>query len=83
MTVSATMPEDGLHYTLTPACSHAALLSVKHLCQKHWTGLRLQGKLTYILSADHSVSHMVFQNALMRILHFSQLRVDSKCHLQN
>ncbi|XP_038819633.1 synapsin-2-like [Salvelinus namaycush] len=30
---------------------------------QHWTGLRLQGKLTALDCADHSVSHSMYQNA--------------------
>ena len=47
-----------LYYTIT-ACSRAVLMSAKHRQrQKHWTGLKLQGKLACLSSAEpYRVSH--------------------------
>ncbi len=62
-TVSATFVEDG-ERALLPICSRASLLSRKHQQRKaHWTGLKMQGKLACIPSADQSVSHSIFKNA--------------------
>ena len=41
-------------------------MSAKHRQrQKHWTGLKLQGKLACMSSVDHSVSHTTLQNTFI------------------
>ena len=58
ITVTATALEDGLRCSAPPGNSRASLLSIKHQQrQRHWRGLKLQGKLACILCADHSISH--------------------------
>ncbi|KAK0132765.1 NLR family CARD domain-containing protein 3 [Merluccius polli] len=47
-----TVLEDGLRYSVPPGNSRASLLSIKHQqCQRHWRGLKLQGKLACVQSA--------------------------------
>ena len=49
---------------LTRDSARRVLLSVRQSeTRQHWCGLRLQGKLACMESADHSVSHSVFKNA--------------------
>lgn len=48
ITVNATILEGLLHHTIN--------------FRKHWTGIKLHGKLAYISLANHSVSHIILQN---------------------
>ena len=64
ITVTATVLQDGLRYSVPPGNSRASLLSIKHQQrQRHWRGLKLQGKLACIPFADHSISHTIFHNS--------------------
>ena len=62
--VTATVLQDGLRYSLPPNNMRASLLLINHeQRQRHWRGLKLQGKLACVPFADHSISHTIFYNS--------------------
>ena len=62
--VRATVSRDGTSSALPTTGARARLLAIKEQDRKRrWTGLRLQGKLACLASADHSVSHSILKNA--------------------
>lgn len=63
ITVSATVRSDGTSRALSIIGARAHLLALKEQQRRQrWTGLRLQGKLACLQSADHSVSHTILKN---------------------
>ena len=61
VSVRVTVNDTGHH--VSPASTRRYLVGLEHLKQQqHWTGLKLQGKLACISTADHSVSHTIFKN---------------------
>ncbi len=64
----------GDSHPLTSAGARRTLFDLHQYQQKqHWTGLKLQGKLACLPSADHSVSHHFWRILhLVRTLLFSQ-----------
>ena len=62
--VRATVSRDGTSSVLPTIGARAHLLTLREQERKErWTGLRLQGKLACLQSADHSVSHSILKNA--------------------
>ncbi len=64
--VRATATYGGDSHPLTSAGTRRTLFDL-HQCQhkQHWTGLKLQGKLACLSSADHSVSHSYLKNTAL------------------
>ncbi|KAI2653013.1 Retrovirus-related Pol polyprotein from type-2 retrotransposable element R2DM [Labeo rohita] len=64
--VRATATYGGYGYPLTSESARRTLLELHQYCEKqHWTGLKLQGKLACLSSADHSVSHSFLKNTAL------------------
>jgi len=50
---------------------------------QHWTGLRLQGQLACLLSADQNVSHTVLKNTAMQDdIHRFTIKAHEQCTRQ-
>ncbi len=64
--VRATVTYGGDSLPLTSAGARRTLFDLHQYHQKqHWTGLKLQGKLACLPSADHSVSHSFLKNTAL------------------
>ena len=66
ISVKATINICGLHYGLSSTNPRGHLMSVQQQRRRqHWTGLKMQGKLACLTTADHSVSHAVFKSVAL------------------
>ncbi len=64
--VRTTATYGGYSHPLTSVGARQTLLELHQYQQKqHWTGLKLQGKLACLPSADHSVSHSFLKNTTL------------------
>lgn len=64
--VRATATYGGHSHPLTSTGARTTLLDLhQHHQKQHWTGLKLQGKLACLSSADHSVSHSFLKNTAL------------------
>jgi hypothetical protein len=62
-TISVRVTVNDTEHHVSPAHTRRYLLGLEQQRQQqHWTGLKLQGKLACIPTADHTVSHTIFKN---------------------
>ena len=70
-TISVRVAVNDTEHHVSPASTHRYLVGLQQQRQKHWTGLKLQGKLACIPTADHTVSHTIFKNHAVDIITFA------------